>query len=110
MAVTNYVSNANMTELMTAIKNAIQSGAYVLPKASANTLGGVKVGSRLSIDANGVLSADSQAYTLPTAAANTKGGVKIGSRLTMNGEVLSADEQAAELTTAQVSALIALLS
>lgn len=29
---------------------------YTLPKASANTLGGVKVGSGLSIDANGVLS------------------------------------------------------
>lgn len=32
-------------------------GGYVLPTASANTLGGVKVGENLSIDANGVLSA-----------------------------------------------------
>lgn len=32
--------------------------AYVLPTASASTLGGVKVGDNLSIDANGVLSAD----------------------------------------------------
>lgn len=32
-------------------------GSYVLPVASASTLGGVKVGSNLSIDANGVLSA-----------------------------------------------------
>jgi hypothetical protein len=31
--------------------------SYVLPVASASTLGGVKVGSNLSIDANGVLSA-----------------------------------------------------
>jgi len=30
---------------------------YTLPTASANTLGGIKVGSNLSIDANGVLSA-----------------------------------------------------
>lgn len=33
-------------------------GGYVLPTASANTLGGVKVGENLSIDANGVLSAE----------------------------------------------------
>ena len=32
-------------------------GGYVLPVASANTLGGIKVGENLSIDANGVLSA-----------------------------------------------------
>lgn len=32
-------------------------GGYVLPTASASTLGGVKVGENLSIDANGVLSA-----------------------------------------------------
>lgn len=32
-------------------------GSYVLPIASADTLGGVKVGDNLSIDANGVLSA-----------------------------------------------------
>ena len=32
--------------------------AYTLPAATAGTLGGVKVGSGLSIDANGVLSAD----------------------------------------------------
>lgn len=32
-------------------------GSYTLPTASASTLGGVKVGSGLSIDANGVLSA-----------------------------------------------------
>jgi hypothetical protein len=33
---------------------------YSLPKAAAATLGGIKVGDRLSIDANGVLSADAQ--------------------------------------------------
>ena len=37
-------------------------GGYVLPVASANTLGGIKVGSNLSIDNNGVLSADSAGY------------------------------------------------
>ena len=38
-----------------------QGGAYVLPTADATTLGGIKVGTRLSIDGSGVLSADVQA-------------------------------------------------
>ena len=45
------------------------SSGYVLPIASQNTLGGVKVGNNLSIDANGVLSADGGTPTgLGTAA------------------------------------------
>lgn len=36
------------------------SSSYILPIATASVLGGIKVGDRLSIDANGVLSADSQ--------------------------------------------------
>jgi hypothetical protein len=35
----------------------VQGQAYILPTAAANVLGGVKVGTNLSIDANGVLSA-----------------------------------------------------
>ena len=65
----------------------IKGGSYTLPTASANTLGGVKVGSGLSI-ADGVLSADG--YTLPTAAADTLGGVKVGSGLAIVDGVLSA--------------------
>ena len=46
------------------------SSPYVLPTASANTLGGVKVGDGLSIDNNGVLSAEGQeveiGHTSPT--------------------------------------------
>lgn len=41
-------------------------GSYVLPVASANTLGGVKVGARLSID-DGVLSAVGQVADYSTA-------------------------------------------
>ena len=62
---------------------------YSLPVAGADTLGGVKVGSGLSIDANGVLSGDS--YSLPVAGANTLGGVKVGSGLSIDANgVLSA--------------------
>ena len=56
-----------------------KDGNYTLPAATAETLGGIKVGSRLSIDANGVLSADEQSssYTLPVASTSTLGGVKV---------------------------------
>lgn len=54
----------------TAVANA--GGAYTLPAATATTLGGVKVGSNLSISSDGVLN-----YSLPTASASTKGGVKV---------------------------------
>ena len=58
---------------------------YTLPTAAAGTLGGVKVGANLSIDGNGVLSANTGSYTLPTAAAGTLGGVKVGSGLSIDG-------------------------
>lgn len=51
--------------------------AYSLPTASATTLGGVKVGTGLSIT-NGVLSATSTAYTLPAATSSVLGGIKVG--------------------------------
>lgn len=45
-------------------------GSYVLPVASADTLGGVKVGDGLSINANGVLSNDNPTpYTPPAYSA-----------------------------------------
>lgn len=65
-------------------------GGYVLPTASADTLGGVKVGNGLTMT-DGVLSSDNPTpYTLPTASADTLGGVKVGSGLTVEDGVLSA--------------------
>jgi hypothetical protein len=63
--------------------------AYTLPNASASSLGGIKVGSNLSIDSNGVLSGVSS-YSLPTASASELGGIKVGSGLTITNGVLSA--------------------
>ena len=58
--------------------------AATLPTASASTLGGIKVGSGLSINAStGVLSA-TYSYTLPIASASTLGGVKVGSGLSID--------------------------
>jgi len=65
--------------------------SYVLPNASATVLGGIKVGTNLSIDVNGVLSATASAYTLPIASAGTLGGIKVGTGLSIDGSgVLSA--------------------
>lgn len=59
--------------------------AYELPIASADELGGVKVGSGLSIDESGTLSNDNATpYALPTAGADTLGGVKVGSGLSID--------------------------
>jgi hypothetical protein len=54
--------------------------AYTLPTASSTVLGGVKIGSGISIDGNGVISA-SAGYTLPAATTSTLGGVIVGSGL-----------------------------
>lgn len=70
-------------------------GGYILPPASAGTLGGIKVGSGLSITPDGVLSATGGGggggYVLPTASFTTKGGVKVDNKTTqMNGEFIEA--------------------
>lgn len=58
-------------------------GSYVLPVASSDTLGGVKIGSGLTMSGD-TLSANPGGYTLPAATDSTLGGVKIGSGLTID--------------------------
>lgn len=83
-------------DLKTAIDN-VESGSfytkaevdalvrpYTLPAATTTTLGGVKVGSGLSVTTDGTLSADAQEYSLPTASYYTLGGIRIGSNLSMD--------------------------
>ena len=55
----------------------LTDSSYTLPTASATVLGGVKVGSNLSISSDGTLSADAQQYTLPVASSTTLGGVMV---------------------------------
>ena len=65
---------------------------YSLPKASDTTLGGIKVGDNLSIDNDGVLSANPGGYTLPPATDHTLGGIIVGNNLTIDTDgVLSAN-------------------
>ena len=91
-------------ETKMSVEEAIKNGAYELPIAGAETLGGVKVGSGLSINAEtGVLSASG--YELPIAGAETLGGVKVGSGLSINAEtgVLSASSQTWDYSTSEVN-------
>ena len=60
------------------------SNVLILNAATASNLGGVKVGSGLTIDGSGVLSSTVSAYTLPTASATILGGVKVGTGLQIN--------------------------
>ena len=100
---------------------ATSANNYTLPTAASDTLGGVKVGTNLSIS-SGVLSATNTTYsvgdggltqnnftntlktkldgiatsannyTLPTAASDTLGGVKVGTNLSISSGVLSATD------------------
>ena len=72
---------------------------YSLPNASASSLGGIKVGSNLIIDDNGVLSG-AASYSLPNASASELGGVKVGTGLTITDGVLSASSSGVPYTGA----------
>ncbi len=102
---------------------------YTLPTASTTTLGGIKVGTNLSISdgvlsskdttysaatqsANGLMSSTDKTkldgidtgankYTLPTADASTLGGVKIGNNININNGVISVsvDTELSETST-----------
>ena len=91
-------------ETKMSVEEALKNGTYELPIAGAETLGGVKVGSGLSINAEtGVLSASG--YELPIAGAEILGGVKVGSGLSINAEtgVLSANSQKWDYSISEVN-------
>lgn len=68
------------------------TGLVTLPSASSTQLGGVKVGTGLSVDGTGLL-------TLPVASATQLGGVKVGSGLSVDGTgLLSATAQPSPVT------------
>jgi len=75
-----------------------------IPVATAESLGGVKIGNGLSITEDGLLSADAQNFTLTPATRDSLGGVKIGARLSIDSlGVLSADTVQTYTLTAATS-------
>ena len=65
---------------------------YTLPAATTTTLGGVKVGSNITINSGEISVA--APYSLPTASSTVLGGIKVGTNLSVAAGVLSADAQA----------------
>lgn len=115
--ITNLTDN-NFTNALKTKLDGIETSAnnYSLPTATGSVLGGVKIGSGITIT-SGVISADSQTdenftsalktkldgiatnannYSLPTATASVLGGVKIGTGITISSGVISADTQSDE--------------
>jgi len=100
---------------------------YSLPTASSSVLGGIKIGTNLSIDGSGVVTpsypdatttvaglmstsdktkldgidTNANNYSLPTASASVLGGIKIGTNLSIdvNGVVDSTDTTYVDATT-----------
>jgi len=97
-----------------------------LDTATASALGGVKIGSRITIS-SGVISADVQsdtnftqeekdklsnieesanAYSLPTASASTLGGIKVGTNLSISNGVLSATDTNTQRSDEEIRDLV----
>lgn len=83
-------------------ESATEIESYTLPTASADTLGGIKIGNGLQIADDGTVSVIEQTvtteandYELPIASADTLGGVKIGNGLKITEDgTISVIEQA----------------
>jgi hypothetical protein len=61
------------------------ASTYTLPAATETVLGGVKIGSGITVGADGTISASAgSTYTLPNASATVLGGIKIGTGLTID--------------------------
>ena len=109
-------SEENFTSTLKTKLDNIEANAnnYSLPISTSTVLGGVKDGARVTIDANGVLSADVQTandftnalknkldnieenaneFILTAATTTTLGGVKIGSGISISSGSISADTQ-----------------
>jgi len=82
---------------------ASSGSTYTLPTATSSTLGGVKIGSNITVNSGTISISKTNVtnalgytppmtdtkYTLPTASAWTLGGVKIGSNITENSGTIS---------------------
>ena len=82
---------------------ASSGSTYTLPMATSSTLGGVKIGSNITVNSGTISISKTNVinalgytppttdtkYTLPTASAWTLGGVKIGSNITVDSGTIS---------------------
>jgi hypothetical protein len=64
----------------------IRVGPFSLPVATASTLGGVKIGSGVSVDANGVISVSGGGGGTTTDASSLTSGTLADARLSSNAQ------------------------
>lgn len=83
------MSDINIQQTTPSINIDTATRNYHLPIASATTLGGIKVGTNLTIEEDGTLNAELTEYNLPVATSSTLGGIKVGSGLNINNSILS---------------------
>ena len=83
------LNSDNVEDALKEISDKIDTTAYALPRATSSTLGGIKVGSGLTISADGTLNSNSVNYTLPVASNSTLGGIKVGSGLSISNGTLN---------------------
>lgn len=93
-------TNPGTKTVTVAVNNTL---SFTLLPASTSSIGGVIVGSGLSVDNNGVLS--SLATALTTATTSTVGGIKIGSGLSITGDGTLSSAAQFTLNTATSSVL-----
>ena len=94
----------DLNEIKAHMENSEIHSRYVLPPASADTRGGVRVGQGLTILGD-VLMSDAKNFTLPAATADSLGGVKVGKGLTITDGILSAEAQNYTLPAATTDSL-----
>lgn len=80
--------NGERTTIGDAISNA--GSTYTLPTASADTKGGVKIGSGLTMTGDVLSNNNPTPYSLPAASDEILGGIKVGAGLSILNGVLSA--------------------
>lgn len=85
----NAIANKPVAEKFEAVDRAIEElTPYTLPIASAEVLGGVKIGDNITISEDGKISAPAPTpgYNLPVASNEVLGGIKIGEGLNITEE------------------------
>lgn len=68
------------------IQEGFKGNDYHLPTASADTLGGVRIGKGFKVYSDGLLTTSQERFKLKPATADTLGGVYIGKNVTVDAE------------------------
>ena len=83
-----------------------EGGTYILPHASPETLGGIRIGDGLIVDGEGIVSVVFDDAILPIASAESVGGIRVGDRLSIDQfGILSAQDQSYTLPIASSETL-----